>query len=157
MWPFGKSKGKEAVAEKDERQAADEERLTAEYQAREAAYQARKAAELAEFQQEMNLRIHYDTILSKVIFTPETIEEYQKRVGCVVEVIDTGEREKMIIFSANQFDFVGNDKVKKRLVEGGIEAILHANYITYSSYDRAWDHLYVSGLPVARKKGGSYS
>lgn len=100
----------------------------------------------------------YDSFLAKVVITPENKEEYEKRVGYTVDVINTGNNNIGVVFRsyADGNHTLANDleknclKLKKNLIEAGIEAIIEAN-LAFDGY-RAFFY----GLPVARKKGGPY-
>ena len=97
----------------------------------------------------------YDRALSQVRFTPESKESYESRMGYSVEVIETGERNRGVIFQENEPGegfLIGSEELKKRLVEGGIEAIVETNFSKTTGYAS----IFYYGLPVARKKGGAY-
>jgi|SRR3989344_1763213 len=96
----------------------------------------------------------YDKFLAKVIITPETQEQYEKRVGHAVELIDVvalTNNNIGVIFSKSSglIKHYYDDPVrfKKHLVEAGIEAVVNANFTEGNQF---------YGLPVARKKGGPY-
>src|SRR3989338_8086675 len=65
-------------------------------------------------------------ILNHVIFTPESKSEYELRVGYLVDVIDTGEQDKGVIFEkdGSQYELKEGFHLEKRLIEAGIEAIV---------------------------------
>lgn len=90
----------------------------------------------------------YDEYLSKVIITPENQESYERRVGYVVEVVDTKNQNKGVIIYDS--DFYIDFELKRILVEGGVEAIVETNYSKPEYGQRFY------GLPVRRKNGGPY-
>lgn len=94
----------------------------------------------------------YDAALERVIFTPESKSEYEKRVGYAVEVIETEKRNKGILFHAElgEYCLVGGFGLKKRLVEAGIEAIVETNY-SHTIIGFEYRHRFY-GLPVAKKE-----
>ena len=96
----------------------------------------------------------YDTALEQVIITPESKDSYERRRGYSVEVIDTNDRNKGIIFINSTWhkslSLDGDFKLKRHLVEARIEAIVEANYSRHEHFD------YYYGLPVAKKNGGPY-
>ena len=106
-------------------------------------------------------------ILDQVIFTPESKSEYELRVGYLVEVIDTDEQDKGVIFEKDGGRFKGGYHLEKRLAEAGIEAVVETS-ISFKTivsivrgggpYDRIKTETtqFYYGLPVARKKGGPY-
>lgn len=102
-------------------------------------------------------KLDYNVVLSQVVFTPEGKSEYERRVGYEVDVIDTSNRNKGVVFlkqdSYRDFEFLGDLKLKKTLAEAGIEALVNANLSFYGEYG---DNFYYYGLPVAKKKGGPY-
>ncbi|MEK6899706.1 MAG: hypothetical protein AABX05_01145, partial [Nanoarchaeota archaeon] len=98
---------------------------------------------------------NYDKFLSEIVITPESMEEYQRRVGYSVEMVDTGVQNKGLTLYRNTAHFVTGTittsyllnlefhQVKRRLVESGIEAIVKVQPIGNSGF---------YGLPVAKKK-----
>ena len=98
-----------------------------------------------------------EKILDQVIITPESKEQYEKRIGYGVEVIEIpGEVNKGVIFEDPQFTpkrYYCRESLetKKRLAEAGIEAIVGANL----SIDSCRIKFYY-GLPVRKKQGGPY-
>ena len=107
---------------------------------------------------------HYREILSKVIITPESLESYQSRMGYAVEVIETSEIDKGVIFKkdGSQYLLIGDSSLTRRLVEAGIEALVETNITLETSVYgggglvRTNSSQLYYGLPVARKKGGPY-
>ncbi|GEM_PF-4461135 len=106
-----------------------------------------------EFFSRIDQERRYEEILSKVIITPESQDQYERRVGYEVEQIDTGDKNKGVIFSnaINRTSFTLHDSLKLEcLAKGGIEALIQANLTKYGYTS------YYYGLPVAKKKGGTY-
>ena len=94
-----------------------------------------------------------DERLKKVIITPESKSEYEKRVKYETRIIEGGGRVKGVLIYKNDEDFkfwISLEK-KRKLVEEGIEAIVDANY-TFSNSKNYFHEAYF-GLPVSRKKG----
>ncbi len=115
---------------------------------------SRLEAEISRVEQEKA----YDLALAQVKFTPESKDEYERRVGYAVEVIDTGDRNIGILFrkekSEADYSLVSDFELKKRLVKAGIEAIVGTNF-SHAGNNYYWYHNYY-GLPVCRKNGGPY-
>ena len=90
--------------------------------------------------------------LSKVRFFPGPIELYQSFFGYEVEVIDTGTRDKGVVFEAldnGPWQCHASFESKKRLVEAGIEALIECSYTLGGNNLVRFHNKY--GLPVAKK------
>jgi hypothetical protein len=87
-----------------------------------------------------------DGVLRRVIITPETMEQYSARVGYAVKMVDTGCRDKGIFVEEVSGDLGATLGTKKRLVDGGVEAIVNAHYCN-AAYCSTPGHY---GLPVRR-------
>jgi hypothetical protein len=117
----------------------------------------RKAASAQRIIEKEAAERKYEDILKQVIFTPESLEAYERRVGYAVEVIDTKERDKGVTFAKfdRKYTLCGNKYLEKHLAESGIEALVDTNSSPHR--DRDGDFvLYYYGLPVRRKNGGPY-
>jgi len=96
-----------------------------------------------------------EAALAQVVFTPESKDDYEKRVGYAVEVIETSKMNKGVIFRMGVDDpyylLWGDLELKRRLVEARIEAIVATNYSYNSAYCAPTSHQFY-GLPVAKKR-----
>ncbi|MEK6899705.1 MAG: hypothetical protein AABX05_01140 [Nanoarchaeota archaeon] len=117
--------------------------------------QEEREEELAKALQFEKQRTEYKELIMALIITPESIESYQRRMGYTVEVIDTEEQNKGVIFekNSNGYGLKGSYELKKRLVKACIEAIVEANY-SLANIDEHTESFY--GLPVRRKDQGPY-
>lgn len=123
---------------------------------------------VAEWERERtNKEKEYEEIINQIIFTPECKSEYESRVGYPVEVIDTGDRDKGVLFEKNgsTYKFNGDADLKRKLAEAGIEAVVETSISFRSKVSGGgYQHTHVNteidklyyGLPVTRKKGGPY-
>ena len=129
---FGLFKSKEEQERKDKKTISEE------------AEQKRRAEALNEQEE----RAKYDSFLAQVIFTPESKESYETRVGYKVEVIETNDRNKGLIFSSHIIEgyYLRRPKDSLEFKKYLIEALVETSYTDGDFY----------GLPVARKKGGPY-
>ena len=110
-------------------------------------YEKKNVAELNE--KELDRR------LTKIIITPESKSEYEKRVNYETKAVVFGDG----IIKGVSFHKTCNSnlkcwvslEIKKQLVEAGIEAIVDANYsMAFQTTGIPCENYF--GLPVARKK-----
>ena len=97
-----------------------------------------------------------DKELDKVVITPETKDEYEKRVGHKVKVIEIRGRQDVGVhfykkYKEGSLTCLEPFDLRKGLVEKNIEAIVNCNYSMSRGpndfYDEYW------GIPVARVNG----
>ncbi len=139
---------------KEEKEHEKQEKEANEFESKKEKERERREKEAKEFAQKLRDEQEkaYDAALNQIVITPERQENYERRMGYAVEVIDTGEQNKGIILNSypGSLHLNGNFRLKKRIVEAGIEAIVDTSYSKTEFYD------FFYGLPVARKKGGPY-